>query len=154
MLDSLSTILNEHHGLLNLCFSSIEIIISNTESIIFIDKYHPTLEITVELLPELKTAELPSLAFKKADYANLNAFFLTTDWSELYAHVSLEEKISYFYETIQDGISLYVPVHINRSNNFPYWFSNELIQKIKLKKTAQISEENAKMSVRHVIKNM
>lgn len=127
---------NEHHGLLDLCFSSVEINIGSTESVVSTDKYHPTLEITMELTPELKAAQSSSPALKKADYENLNAFFLTTDWTELHAHDSLEVKMKYFYDTVQDGISRYVPAHINKSNNFPCWFSNELIHKIKLKKAA------------------
>ena len=67
---------------------------------------HPILHSVILLTKHIifKQAELPSLAFKKIDYANLNAFFLTTDMSELYAHDSLEEKISYFYETVHTHI--------------------------------------------------
>uniref|UniRef100_A0A0K8UPJ4 Endonuclease/exonuclease/phosphatase domain-containing protein n=1 Tax=Bactrocera latifrons TaxID=174628 RepID=A0A0K8UPJ4_BACLA len=142
----LNDILNEHQGLLDFCFSNLDVSIQNTQSITPLDKYHPALEVTINILHQLKPANIPSLSFRKADYVSLNTFFLTTNWSQLYSHESLDDKVNYLYKIIKDGISPHVPVYINKLSNYPCWFSTELIRKVRLKKAAHSIYKNKESS--------
>lgn len=65
----------------------------------------------------------------------MNGFFLRYNWIDLYKLESLENKVNWFYDIINEGISQYVPIRIINTSNYPHWFSNELINKVKQKNT-------------------
>lgn len=49
---------------------------------------------------------------------------------------TIEDKINWFYNMVNEGIAQYVPIYSKKTTNYPSWFSKELINKIKEKKEA------------------
>ncbi|XP_054746950.1 uncharacterized protein LOC129252839 [Anastrepha obliqua] len=59
---------------------------------------------------------------------------------------SVDDKLRWLYNIIQDGVTQFVPVYISKPSRFPPWFSSELTEKIILKKAAhtQYKKENTR----------
>ena len=68
-----------------------------------------------------------SLDFSKADYVFINSKFRVMDWDFLLSAV--EQNVSFFYNQINNMISLHVPIRKCRSpsDTYPEWYSDELI---------------------------
>lgn len=108
------------------------------------DKHHPPLSISIDIKTSLTIQCAPTYVFKKADYVELNRFFLRTNWIELYELESLDGKVRCFYSKINEAIAQFVPVHTNEISNYPCWFSKKLINKIKLKKEAHANYKKSR----------
>ncbi|XP_036322182.1 uncharacterized protein LOC118736201 [Rhagoletis pomonella] len=129
-------ILNAQNNTLDLCFSDIDISPNITPALVPEDKYHPALAVELDFKPSLTPDASPIYVFKKANYINLNAFFMRTNWVDLYKQETVDDKLDWLYHKIYEGVSQFVPVYSNKSRNFPSWFSKELVEKVKLKKAA------------------
>lgn len=127
---------NKNDNMLDLCFSSTDIRVKKAEPLTNEDKYHPALKIKLDIQINLKQNNTPSYSFRNADYQGLNGFFLSTNWVQLYMIDTIEDKINWFYNLVNEGIAQYVPIYSKRNSKYPYWFSNELINKIKEKNEA------------------
>ncbi|XP_069967398.1 uncharacterized protein, partial [Bactrocera oleae] len=125
---------NSNKKILDLCFSDTNVIVSRADPLINEDYHHPALEIHADIQANLKKNTSLRLIFNEADYIGLNEFFMSSNWIELYQITALDVKITWFYEKLNEVIELYVPTRYKKSNNYPTWFSNELIYKIKKKK--------------------
>lgn len=131
-----NTIYNNNNKILDLCFSDTDVKVNKADPLISEDNYHPALNILVNIQANLKQNNSRKLLFNKANYAGLNEYYMSCNWVELFEIEALDDKINWFYNKLNEGIALYVPVHHKRPNNYPTWFSNELIKKIKEKKSA------------------
>ncbi|CAG5075238.1 Protein of unknown function [Cotesia congregata] len=61
----------------------------------------------------------------------------------------IDDKLTWFYNKLQEGIDQYVPVHKCKKDNFPCWFSNELKDKIRLKKAAHARYKKWKSQINY-----
>ncbi|XP_049307382.1 uncharacterized protein LOC105225804 isoform X2 [Bactrocera dorsalis] len=69
--------------------------------------------------------------------------FLQVNWVGMYETDNIDNEIAWFYNKLEEGITLYVPVHKNYVSNYPNWFSFELINRIKLKNAAHSQYKNS-----------
>ncbi|XP_053955139.1 uncharacterized protein LOC128861205 [Anastrepha ludens] len=136
-------VFNEQGNLLDLCFSNTGTIPYGTVALVPEDKYHPALAFQLNFQPSLTPVGIPNYAFKKADYASLNVFFMRTNWTDLYQQKSVDEKLRWLYNIIQEGVTQFVPVYFSKPSRFPPWFSRELTEKIILKKAAHTQVEGS-----------
>ncbi len=134
--EQLNAITNDYNKTLDLCFSNTNIKVTRGDPLIYEDKHHPSLNIRVDTLANLKESKSPKYIFKNANYLDLNGFFLTCNWIELYKLESIDDKVDWFYNVINEGIIRHVPVSNNKASKYPVWFSRELISKIREKNTA------------------
>ncbi|CAG5071969.1 Protein of unknown function [Cotesia congregata] len=132
----INSLCNYNNNLLDLCFSNVEASIDKALPFVSEDKYHPAFTVYLEFQPNLTPLSPATYSFKKADYHNLNTFYHQVNWIELYETDTVENKVKWFYSKLEEGISRYVPVHRKFVSTYPCWFSYELINKIKLKKSA------------------
>lgn len=72
--------------------------------------------------------------FKNADYYNINYYLGSVNWEEALNSDNLEYNAEKFYEILNYGISLFVPLKHSSYSKFPNWFSPELKNKIIEKK--------------------
>lgn len=100
------------------------------------DKHHPALNLIANIQTNLKQNNAPKYIFRNADYQSLNRFFVSCSWIDLYKLHSIDDKVNWFYDKINEGIAQYVPLHYRKISNYPNWFSKELINKINEKKAA------------------
>ena len=131
-------ILNARNSSLDLCFSDIDSSPERPLAQVSADKYHPALDITLNFQPGLVPNNSSSYLFKKANYAELNTFYLRTNWIDLYKLETIDSKLDFFYIQIFEGVNQFVPIHTHKHSNYPPWFSKDLIHKIKLKKSAHV----------------
>lgn len=129
-------ILNAHNSALDLCFSDIDISPEHSLALVPEDTYHPALDITLNFQPGLVPIYSSTYSFKKANYAELNTFYLRTNWIDLYKLSTIDSKLDYLYAKIFEGINQFVPAYTYKHSSYPSWFSKDLIRKIKLKKSA------------------
>ncbi len=73
---------NINNNILDLCFGTIYLKVTETEAIIREDTHHPALSIYVEMKTNLKPNNAPTLNFQKANYMKLNSFFLRSNCIE------------------------------------------------------------------------
>lgn len=71
----LNKITNARGRILDLCFSDSDLSIDKTCSIVQEDAYHPALVVVHKFEANLKWKNVPTYAFRKADYVALNNFF-------------------------------------------------------------------------------
>lgn len=83
--------------------------------------------------------------FKLADYYNLNMFYSSQNWDQLFLNKSFNEMTDIFYSLLQRGIQDYVPESNYRSmSSFPRWYSKELRKNIAFKKAAHLKFKKTK----------
>lgn len=160
--EQLIKIVNDHGKTLDLCFSNTNIEVTRGDPIIYEDKHHPSLSIRVDTLANLKENSSPKYIFKNANYLDLNGFFLFCSWNRLYELESIDEKVNWFYNALNEGILKYVPVYNRKISNYPTWFTKELINKIreknaahtKYKKTNTKQQYNIFRQLRIICKNL
>ena len=76
------------------------------------------------------------LDFAKANFERIRECLHDVDWVEELSPYNVNTALDSFYKIVYDIIELYVPpAHVN-TNQYPCWFSQELINHIILKKTA------------------
>lgn len=75
-----NNICNANDRILDLCFSDLEIVVDKTPAVVDEDKYHLAISARLKFNTNLKQQDAPTYAFKRADYAALNNYFLRVNW--------------------------------------------------------------------------
>ncbi|XP_055643111.1 uncharacterized protein LOC129779577 [Toxorhynchites rutilus septentrionalis] len=99
------------------------------EPLIELDRYHPALELTVEMqLPTVfvDVIDLQSLDFNRADYNLLRERLLEIDWQTLEIATSKDDAVDYFNEKVNQAIANCVP--LRRHPPKPPWSNRRLRQ--------------------------
>lgn len=130
---------------LDLCFTS-ELIFKNLsqslDSLLPCDIYHPalTLELNYNPDPFSNSSYLDFdntyFNFNKANFEAISALLSNINWEQTFDNIDIQTATDRFYEIILSVIELYVPRINLKSNNYPKWFSRELVTLIKAKKDA------------------
>ncbi|KAG5865824.1 hypothetical protein JTB14_025059 [Gonioctena quinquepunctata] len=100
------------------------------------DPYHPAVEFKFDYKDVILSSHYAKekvFLFHKADYMGLNEYFSNIDWSFLYYSILIDEAVSAFYEVLSDGFKQYVPQKFKSTAKYPKWYSNHLIELLKLK---------------------
>ncbi|CAB0006769.1 unnamed protein product, partial [Nesidiocoris tenuis] len=128
---------NQSGNVLDLCLSSIEMKVMPAIPIVPADPSHPPLEGTLVLSRSSTHHPTQQLEFnfKKGDYQSLESYLSTIDWTEC-TSLPLDGAVARFYEIVHHAIGLYVPRTRPFSNNYPKWFSPELIHLVTQKRQA------------------
>lgn len=136
----INTIPNIYGSILDLILSKSpsHIISQNSDSIVPMDNYHPPLNICYTQLhtpPSLSYTEL-SYDWSNGNYNAILSHLGSIDWSELF---KISNDISFlideFYAQLYFVINTFIPKKTYFKSKFPRWFSKNLINLIKLKKT-------------------
>lgn len=129
-------IVKENNRTLDLCFGNDDIRVDKADAFVEEDKHHPALSMEIVYQPALIPKLSPFYLFKHGNYALLDLYFLRTNWLDLYRLRSLDDKVSWLYDKVHDGMKQFIPLRSPVNCNYPCWFSKELIRLIKLKNTA------------------
>lgn len=136
----INSIFNDRGRLLDLVFtndfSNIEV--STAPSPLSnIDESHPPLLLTCENQLESKTnaATIQRRNFHRADFVGLCNFLNDSHIIENIMFLSLEQKVAYLHEVLDQGISLFVPLSKRRRFKSPWW--NTALQKLKNKRNKE-----------------
>lgn len=98
------------------------------------DRYHPTLEINLNL-PVLHDTQnkfnVKDYCFKRANYDDLNYYLNNTDWLHLLANAngtpnSIDSMIRIFYETVQNYMNECIPKFTILNHSGPPWSTKQL----------------------------
>ncbi|XP_057327694.1 uncharacterized protein LOC130669047 [Microplitis mediator] len=100
-----NNVCNVNDRILDLCFSDLDIVVDDE------DKYHSAILARLKFCTNLKRQDAPTYAFKSADYAALNNYFLRVNWIHLYTIDNTDEKVNWFYDTVNKGIAEFVPLN-------------------------------------------
>ena len=103
------------NSFLDLCFSDIDSSPEHSPALVPEDKYHPALDITLNFQLELVPNNSSFYLFKKANYAELNTFYLRTNWSDLYKLKTIDSKLDFFYVNVFEGVKQFVPIHLQKT---------------------------------------
>ena len=66
----------------------------------------------------------------------LDQFLGSIGWDDLLGNRTLTDMVNVFYEVVNVGIALYIPLKRINSCKFPRWFSPDLKNHVMLKKAA------------------
>lgn len=130
---------NKFGKILDLVFSNKKCgirVIESINEISIIDKYHPPLEITFDLDVDeyLPYKEITKFDYFKADYDVINNALKNINWSEIFkVCTNVDDMIILFYTEIHKIIEKLIPKSKHKSKNFPFWYSRQLIRKLKEK---------------------
>ena len=141
-LTQVSTITNSLNRMLDLVFTNLNCSVSRSDfSLVAEDSLHPTLLLELSFPIDDRRCETntanPRLNFRRADFPNLYSAISTTDWAKLTTYSDVNSMCDCFYTLLMESIHAHVPTRIPKRNQFPSWFTPELINMIKLKDRAR-----------------
>lgn len=113
------------------CSSPDDIALSKSEfPLSKIDKFYVPLEFLVQIHinPDAHVNKTMSFYdFQNADYVSLNSYLSNIKWERLFVASDVDTALTYFYEIIDIGFVLYVPLKSKRlSVCHPKWYDKEL----------------------------
>jgi predicted nucleotidyltransferase len=100
------------------------------------DTYHPALEIDLPytvLTPGIKLNQKQTLAFRRGDYASINNYLSSVNWSQCLSTPHIDDAVERFYNILNKSIELHIPKKATKNSAFPRWYSTPLIKIIKEK---------------------
>lgn len=122
---------NQYNRILDLILSNIPNIECNrTLGIVNEDPYHPSVSIKFDSndINFMKLKRQNKFNFFKADYNSINNSLEAIDWHTLLDNLNVNDAVSAFYETLKRIIDAHTPVTKFNPNQYPIWYSNELIK--------------------------
>ncbi|VVC93836.1 unnamed protein product [Leptidea sinapis] len=140
----------QHNGVHNSFNKTLDLVLSNVGNTQVInclvclsklDKYHPPLEISVDLgVEELvisKRCKRPD--FFSADYDQVNSDLEKITWTEVLSNsLGVNGMVSCFYSVIKDIIKTRILLKPIKSNQYPHWYTRKLIKRVKEKEKYRI----------------
>lgn len=94
-----------------------------------IDKFHPALNIKMNIIKDINTTSNFSRPnFYKADYNSIRDYLSTISWvNEFSSCNNVNDMVTKFYDVLHEAIRLHVPMTASRSGSYPVWYSPHLI---------------------------
>lgn len=136
-IDQVNKISNMYGGMLDLVLSNIPCSVALDVPLVVMDNYHPPLNISVNVKKQLDVKFPQSKNkirnYKKADYQGLYLALCTVNWSLLNECTDPNVACEMLYSILNELLDQYIPLHKNRSFKYPIWYTQPLIQNIKLK---------------------
>lgn len=135
-LDQLNSIKNGNNRSLDLIFASAldsHGIKRSSFPLCSVIDIHPPLELDIKYKGHKNmknTNPISVYLFKKANYVQFNEFLSNINWENLLQHSDPNVAVAHFYEVIYQGIDLFVPKKIFKTNKYPKWFNYELKRQI------------------------
>lgn len=93
------------------------------------DYYHPSIAFDLDS-GDIKFMNLKrqnKFNFFKADYVAINNALLNIDWIFLFDGLGVNEAVNVYYTTVRRIIELHTPVTKMNPNQYPIWYSKQLI---------------------------
>lgn len=136
----INDLFNDNGRLLDLIFTnelSIAEIVMPHSPLTNIDSFHPPLLLNVDISVNLASSIdcVPQRNFIVGDYIGFCNFLNESNVMHNLARKSLEEKISFLYTLLDDGISRFVPFSKRRRYKLPWW--NASLQNLKNKRNKE-----------------
>lgn len=105
------------------------IIVHPAEPLSKVDPYHPPIEFKIESdnIRFLKSIKTNKLNFYKTNYELINHELGLIDWNDALNSVDIDTSIDLFYNSINHIIARHTPIIKPKSQEFPNYYSNELI---------------------------
>lgn len=136
--NQINNVLNNHQRLLDLIFTNITLIDIHRELIPLVveDTYHPPISLVISLKINRLSKTIHNNVnakqynFRRADFRNLYASLLTTDWTFLYNFNEVNQACDAFYNEIYKLFDHFVPLKNNNSHKYPVWFTKQHINDI------------------------
>lgn len=117
----------------------------SSQYLVSIDGYHPPLQIEADLkLNFLRDNITKKFNFRKANYVLINNEIERACWEELHA-LPVDDAVDRFYCIVKSIIENMVPKR-KRKFRFPFWYSRELIEQIRMKERARKKWKKSNMS--------
>ena len=128
--------------MLDLVFTSLNCSVSRSDfSLVAEDLMHPTLLLDIAVPVEkgkcASSVRNSKLNFRRADFTNLYASILATDWSRMTSFTDVNAMCDCFYTLLMESIKAHVPYSKSKRNSFPSCYTPELIREMKLKEHAR-----------------
>lgn len=137
-----NSIVNSVGNILDLCICNSPCTVhSQSNSLVNPDPYHPPFVVYLPFpLPVHSLAKTPMVKhnYRKADYIQINKAISDTNWIELLSHLSAEDAVDKFYNSINCIIKDHVPLSSLKASNFPIWFSHSTIKVFNKKQKAWV----------------
>lgn len=140
-LKQMNTIRNSNGRILDLIFTNLNCqVVIERELCPFVpeDTHHPALSSDMPIIIKrsasvFPNADVPHFNFRRADFPTLYNDIALMDWSFLESLRDVNKMVDLFYSTLYDLIRKSVPCTQQRRNDWPQWFSKEIIKNIKSK---------------------
>ncbi|XP_071053640.1 uncharacterized protein [Onthophagus taurus] len=140
-LNQINTIRNAYGRILDLIFTNLDSqICIEKELYPFVpeDKHHPALStalsIEITKFPTVfPNAVVSRFNFRRANFPTLYDDIALMDWSFLEDVNDVDEMLDLFYTSLYNLIKKSVPCTQQKQNNYPQWFSKEIIKNLKTK---------------------
>lgn len=129
-------IYNQYGKLLDLVLSNDIVSVSECmNALVPIDPYHKALVIHINytIFDHLKPAPLLKYFYNRGDYASINNELSVICWEEEFSKRTLDNCLTFLYDTFKKLRNKFVPSKEIKSNSYPAWFSLPLIKAIKEK---------------------
>ena len=103
------------------------------------DLHHPSLRVNTLITDNRhinfsgNNNNIKKFNFRRADYPNLYAELLLTDWHFLNSCTDVNLACDMFYDRLTNIFEKHVPTYINHKRKYPPWYTSEIINNIKLK---------------------
>lgn len=130
-LKNVNNIINIQNKTLDLILTNMNIdVIRESEPLVEEDKFHPALELSVNINFNKKVnnnVNTNNYNFKKANFVGLYSELNTIDWSFLEVDTNVNNTVDLFYEHLYVIMNKYIPKFKKRSSSYPLWFTPEMI---------------------------
>lgn len=122
-----------NRNILDLVLANTAISVSSTPELVIIDEFHPPilLEFDRKDIKFLKAIKSPKLNFFRANYDEINTKLSLVNWQNELKKVNIDEDLDIFYNIVNKIIREHTPLIKPKSDDYPKWYSHDLIEMIK-----------------------
>lgn len=143
----LNSVTNENHRLLDLCFSSRELVPSCSvheapEPLVKHCRHHPPLQVSLKLHQDISyrnIVESISYDYRKADFGGMTAFFENVNWDDELRDRDVNASSTIFTNIVGYAIEQFVPKKTSPLPTHPPW-SNLRLKQLKRSKRAALKK--------------
>lgn len=132
---------NKLGRILDLLISNVDCQTISCNTLLDPDSHHPPFSAITSLgmlFAPMKCHSVQRYNFHKADMDGMELELGKINWVNALSHLSSEEAVDTFYETVYGIIRLHVPLTRIKNANYPVWFSPSLIRILKKKERAWV----------------
>lgn len=124
---------NKLNRMLDLILSNTLVTVTAASRLIQTDDHHPPLKIKFDRsdIKFLRAKKTPKLNYFKSNYDELNREIAKINWQQELNFDVIDHAVDRFYSLIMNLIKKHTPLTKPKSDDFPKWYSHDLIQMIK-----------------------
>lgn len=131
-----NSVKNNFNRILDLIVTNMEITKpKRTQGIVPEDPFHPALTFNVNIkdIKFMKSKKTSKLNYFKADYTSINRELDCINWQQEFENLNTNDATTKYYQLTMNIITKFTPKISTKSDNFPKWYSQRLIQLIREK---------------------